>query len=171
MPNKNVLEQKKQMVNELAEKLKNAPSAVIVDYTGITVEDDTAMRAELRKAGVEYTVFKNSITKRACEAAGFEALTTDLSGMTAIAVATEDAIAPAKILGKYAEKIETFDVKSGFIDGEILSRDGVIELSKIPSKEVLIGKVLGSLQSSLYGLAYVLQAYIDKNADSAEQTA
>ena len=91
--------------------------------------------------------------------------------MTAIAVATEDAIAPAKILGKYAEKIETFDVNSGFIDGEILSRDGVIELSKIPSKEVLIGKVLGSLQSSLYGLAYVLQAYIDKNADSAEQTA
>lgn len=171
MPNKNVLEQKKQMVADLAQKLKDAPAAVIVDYTGITVEDDTNMRAELRKAGVNYSVYKNSIVKRACEAAGYESLTANLEGMTAVAVATEDPIAPAKILGKYAEKIETFDVKSGFIDGDILDKAGVVELSKIPSKEVLIGKLMGSLQSSLYGLAYVLQAYIDKNAESTEQTA
>ena len=169
MPNKNVLEQKIAMLNDLAEKLKNATSAVIVNYSGITVEDDTALRAELRKAGVSYGVYKNSITKRACEAAGFEAMTAGLEGMTAVAIATEDAVAPAKILGKYVEKIETFDVKAGFVDGEILDKNGVIALSKIPSKEVLVGKVLGSIQSPLYGLAYALQAIIDKQ--SGEQPA
>ena len=163
MPSNKILAEKQQVVAELTEKIKGAASGVIVTYGGITVEQDTALRAAMRKSGVEYKVYKNSITGRACEAAGYGELKAQLEGMTAIALGTEDPIAPAKILKEYADKIESFDVKAGFVDGGVIDRDGVIALAEIPSKEILIGKILGSIQSSLYGLAYVLQAKIDKD--------
>ena len=169
MPSVQVLEQKKQIVADLTERLKKSIAGVIVNYSGITVEDDTAMRAELRKSGVEYTVIKNTLTKRACDDVGYSALAPSLEGMTAVATSENDPVAAAKILKKYADKIESFEIKAGFVDGSILDAAGVNELAELPSKEALIAKVLGSLQSSLYGLAYVLQAYVDKQ--NGEDTA
>lgn len=163
MASEKILTQKKQMVADLTEKIQAAPAGVIVNYSGITVADDTALRAALRKAGVSYSVYKNSITGRACEAAGYSELTKVLEGMTAIAVATDDPIAPAKVLKEYADKIETFELKGGFVEGKVLDKAGVEELAAIPPKPILVGKMLGSMQKSLYGLAYVLQAKIDKD--------
>ncbi len=168
MPSAKVLEQKKEIVKNLAEKMKNANAGVFVDYKGINVADDTALRNELRKAGVEYSVIKNTLARFAVEEIGYGALSDIFNGTTALAT-SDDQVAAAKILCNYAKDHENFTVKAGFIDGEILDADGVIALSKIPSKEGLIAKVLGSLQSSLYGLAYVLQAKIDKeNGEAAE---
>ncbi len=168
MPSAKVLEQKKEIVKALAEKMKNANAGVFVDYKGINVADDTALRNELRKAGVEYSVIKNTLARFAVEEIGYGALSDIFNGTTALAT-SDDQVAAAKILCNYAKDHENFTVKAGFIDGEILDADGVIALSKIPSKEGLIAKMLGSLQSSLYGLAYVLQAKIDKeNGEAAE---
>lgn len=170
MPSAKILEQKQQMVAELAEKMKNAKSGVIVDYTGTTVEKDTALRAELRKAGVDYKVIKNTYIHKAADIAGLEGLDPYLEGMTAFALSDEDPLAPAKILCKFADENENFKIKVGMMDGAVMSAEEVKELASIPSKEVLIGKILGSIQSSLYGLAYVLQAKIDKEggAEAAE---
>lgn len=167
MPSAQVLESKKKIVADLTDKMKNAAAGVIVSYQGITVEDDTALRSELRKAGVEYAVVKNTLTKRACENVGYSELTGVLEGMTAVATSAEDPVAAAKILKKFADKVESFEIKAGFVDGKVLDAAGVSELAELPSKEMLIGKILGSLQSSLYGLAYVLQAYVDKNSEAS----
>ncbi len=171
MPSAKILEQKQKLVADLAEKMKNAKSGVLVDYRGITVEKDTALRAELRKAGVDYTVVKNTYIKRAAEMAGIEGFDPHLEGMTAFALSSEDPLAPAKVLCKFADENENFNVKVGMMDGVVMSADEVNALAKIPSKEVLIGKILGSIQSSLYGLAYVLQAKIDKDGGVAEEAA
>lgn len=169
MPSNAILEQKKQFVNELADKIKNAVSGVVVNYQGITVEDDTKLRAALRKAGVEYTVIKNTLTGRACDIAGYSDMKQYLSGMTAVAISADDAIAPAKILKEYADKIESFNILAGFIDGGVIDQAAVNELAKTPSKEVLIARLLGSIQSPLYGLAYVLQGKIDKEGGASEE--
>ena len=171
MPSAKILEQKQKLVADLAEKMKNAKSGVIVDYCGITVEKDTALRAELRKAGVDYTVIKNTYIKKAADIAGIEGFEPYLEGMTAFAFSNEDPLAPAKVLCKFAEENETFKVKVGMMDGAVMSAEEVTELSKIPSKEILIGKILGSIQSSLYGLAYVLQAKIDKEGGAPDAAA
>ncbi len=170
MASEKILNAKKQMVVDLTDKIKAAPAGVIVNYSGITVADDTALRAALRKAGVSYSVYKNSITGRACEEAGYGDLKKVLEGMTAIAVAGEDPIAPAKILKEYADKIESFELKGGFVEGNVLDVKGVEELAAIPPKPMLVGKMLGSLQKSLYGLAYVLQAKIDKDGGAEAPT-
>ena len=171
MPSNKILEEKKQVVEDLAAKLQTAAAGVLVKYEGITVADDTALRAALRKAGVEYTVMKNTLTGRACEIAGYGDMKQYLSGMTAIAISQDDPIAPAKIMKQYADKISTFEIKAGFVDGGMLDQAGVIELAETPSKEVLIGKMMGSLMSSLYGFAYVLQAKIDKENEGGEEAA
>jgi len=171
MPSAKILEQKEKLVSDLAEKMKAAKSGVIVDYCGITVDKDTALRAELRKAGVEYTVIKNTYIKRAAEMAGIEGFDPYLEGMTAFALSNEDPLAPAKVLCKFAEENESFKVKVGMMDGQVMEAAEVEALSKIPSKEVLIGKILGSIQGPLYGLAYVLQAKIDKDGGVAEEAA
>ena len=167
MPSAQVLESKQKIVADLTEKLQKASACVIVKYEGITVEDDTALRAELRKAGVEYAVVKNTLTKRACQIAGYGELANVLEGMTAVATSATDPVAAAKIAKKFADKVESFEVKAGFVDGKILDAAGVNELAELPTKEVLIGKILGSLQSSLYGLAHVLQAIVDKENGEA----
>ena len=171
MPSKNILEQKQQIVESLAAKLRDAKSGVLVKYEGITVADDTALRAALRKAGVEYTVMKNTLTGKACEIAGYGDMKQYLSGMTAIAIGTDDPIAPAKIMKTFADKLDRFEIKAGFVDGGILDKAGVEALAEIPSKEVLVAKMMGSLMAPLYGLAYVLQAKIDKENGGEEAAA
>ena len=167
MPSKTILEQKQQAVAELAERIKNSVSGVLVNYQGITVEDDTAMRKALREAGVKYMVVKNSLTGRACEQVGYGEMKQYLSGMTAIAISEKDAVAPAKVLKKYADKVESFKILAGYVDGAVVDEKTVNALADIPAKEVLIAKFLGSIQSPLYGLAYALQAVIDKQAEPA----
>ena len=168
MPSNKVLEAKKQVVEELAGKLQTAVSGVLVKYEGITVAQDTELRAALRKAGVEYTVMKNTLTGRACEIAGLGEMKEHLSGMTAIAISQDDPLAPAKIIKTFADKIQTFEIKAGFVDGGVLDVAGVEALAATPSKEVLIAKMMGSLMSSLYGFAYVLQAKIDKENEGGD---
>ena len=162
MPSKIILEKKQAEVEALVEKLQNSVSGVLVQYQGITVEDDTKMRAALRNAGVDYAVIKNSITGRACDQVGFSDMKAHLEGMNALAISAEDPIAPAKILKEYADKIETFQIKAGFIDGGVIDAAAVNELASTPSKEEMLCKVMGSMMGPLYGLAYVLQAKIDK---------
>ena len=170
MPSNKILEEKKQVVESLAAKLQTAKAGVLVKYEGIKVAEDTELRAALRKAGVEYTVMKNSLTGRACDIAGYGEMKEHLSGMTAICFSQEDPIAPAKIMKQYADKIECFEIKAGFVDGGVLDAKGVESLAMTPSKEVLVAKMMGSLMSSLYGFAYVLQAKIDKENGGEEAT-
>lgn len=169
MPNAKILEQKKAVVESLTDKMGRSVSGVLVKYQGITVEDDTKLRAELRKANVEYTVLKNSIIGRACDNAGYGDLKGELTGMNALAISYDDQVAPAKILKEYADKIESFELRGGYVDGKILDAAGVNELANIPPKEQLVGKILGSLQGSLYSLAFALQAIIDKNGGEAAE--
>lgn len=171
MPSQKVLEQKAAAVDALAEKFGRAVSGILVQYQGITVEDDTKLRAAMRAAGVEYTVIKNSLIGRACDKAGFEAMKEHLEGMNAVAISYDDPIAPAKILKEYAEKIETFTLRAGFLDGAVVDEATVKELADIPPKEVLIAKMLGSLQSPISGLAVALQAIVDKDGEGAAEEA
>ncbi|MBR3998842.1 MAG: 50S ribosomal protein L10 [Clostridia bacterium] len=165
MPSEKILEQKKAVVEGLADKLGRCASSVLVKYEGITVDEDTKMRKALREAGVEYAVIKNTLIGKACDKVGFEALKPNLEGMNAIAISYEDPIAPAKILKEYAEKIETFEIRGGILEGSVVDAATVNELADIPPKEVLIAKLLGSMQSPLYKFAYVLQAIVDKDAE------
>ena len=167
MPSKSILEQKQAVVAELAEKLKASPAGVVVNYQGITVDADTKMRKALREAGVSYMVMKNSLTGRACDEVGLGEMKQYLSGMTAIAIAGEDPVAPAKVLKEYAEKVESFEILAGYLDGQVVDKDTVNKLADIPSKEVLIAKLLGSIKSPLYGFAYAIQAIVDKNGEAA----
>lgn len=171
MPSEKVLEQKKVVVTDLADKFNRAASGVLVKYQGIKVEDDTAMRAELRAAGVDYSVIKNTLISRACDMSGLSDMKSCLDGMNAIAVSYEDPIAPAKILKKYADKVETFEIRSGFLDGSVVDASVINQLAAIPPKEVLVGKLLGSLQSSLYSFAYALQAVVDKKTAEGDSAA
>ncbi len=168
MPSNAILEQKKQVVADLAEQIKASAAGVVVNYQGITVENDTALRKALREAGVKYVVMKNTLTGRACDECGYGDIKQYLNGMTAIAISSpEDPIAPAKILKEYAEKIESFKILAGYCDGEVIDAAGVNSLADIPSKEVLIAKFLGSIKSPIYNLAYALQAVIDKGEEAA----
>ena len=163
MPSKIILEKKQAEVEALVEKLQNSVSGVLVQYQGITVEDDTKMRAALRNAGVDYAVIKNSITGRGCDQVGFSDMKAHLEGMTAIAISKDDPIAPAKILKEYDDKVESFKIKAGYIDGKVVDADTVMQLASIPPKEVLLGKLLGSLKSPLCKLCAVLNAKVEKD--------
>ena len=168
MPSKKILEQKQQTVAELTDLIKASVAGVLVNYQGIKVEDDTKMRKALREAGVKYMVVKNSLTGRACENAGYGALKENLNGMTAIAISEKDPVIAAKVLKEYADKVESFQILSGYVDGELLDAAGVNALAEVPSKEILIAKFLGSIRSPLYGFAYAIQAVIDKNNEGGE---
>lgn len=171
MPSKVILEQKQKAVADLAEQIRNSVSGVLVNYQGITVEDDTAMRKALREAGVHYSVVKNTLTGRACDMVGYGEMKQYLNGMTAIAISDNDAVAPAKVLKKFAEKVESFKILAGYLDGAVIDEKTVMDLADIPSKEVLVAKFLGSIQSPLYGLAYALQAIADKQGEEAAPAA
>ena len=167
MPNEKVLQEKKVKVAELTELLKNSVSGVLVSYSGINVEDDTKLRKELREAGVKYSVEKNTLLRFAMNEAGYEGLTEVLSGTTALAVSADDETAPARILGKYAEKHENFVLKAGFIGDELYDANGVVALSKIPSKEVLLAQLVGSLQGPIQKLAATLLSVAEQQEGEA----
>ena len=156
MPNAKVLSEKQAIVAELTEKIQKATAGVIVDYKGITVADDTKLRKELREAGVSYSVIKNTLLSRAAKEAGVDGLDPVLEGATALAVSAEDHVAAARILCKFAETHKFFKVKSGFVDGMVMSSAEVEELAKLPSKEVLVAKALGGLNAPISGFVTVL---------------
>lgn len=155
MPSEKVLEAKKAQVAELVEALKGATTGVLVDYRGLTVEEDTKLRNNLRAAGVQYFVVKNTLLRLATKETGLEELDSILHGPTALAI-SEDAVAPAKVLADYAKENEKLELKSGFMDGKVLSMDELKQLAKTPSKETLIAKIMGSLNSPISGLARLL---------------
>ena len=171
MPSNSILVQKQQIVADLAEQLKNSVAGVVVNYQGITVENDTAMRKALRQAGVKYVVMKNTMTGRACDMVGYGELKQYLSGMTAIAISESDPVAAAKVLKTYAEKVESFNILAGYVDGAVIDANTVNALAEIPNKETLIAKFLGSIQSPLYKFAYAIKAVVDKENGGEEAPA
>ena len=167
MPNASVLELKKQQVAELSEKLKAAVTGVIVDYKGITVADDTALRKELRENGIDYFVVKNTILGRAIEGTELEDMKSVLEGTTAIALSNEDYTAAARILSKFADAHDNFKIKSGFLDGKVVDTATIDSLAKLPSKEVLLATVCNAFQAPIAAFARAVQAMVDKNGESA----
>lgn len=178
MPSQKVLEEKKQIVAQLTEALKSSCTGVIVNYKGITVEDDTKLRKSLRESGDDYKVVKNTLLKLALEDAGIEGLDSVLEGTTALALSKDDYTSSAKILAEYAEKSDTFEVKAGFIDGKAVDANAIKELAKLPSKEVLVSKALAGfnapisgfvtvLNGTLKGLVVALNAIAEKQAANA----
>ena len=160
MPSEKVLEQKKALVEQLAEKLKGSCAGVFVKYKGITVEDDTKLRKELREAGVEYSVIKNTLLSRAAEKAGLDGLDSVLKGSTAVATSNDDYVAAARILCKFAKNNDFFKAKAGFVEGKVIDASEVENLSKLPSKEILVAQVLGTLNAPITGFATVLNGTI-----------
>ncbi len=156
MPSQKILEQKKQVVADLTEKIKSSCAGVLVEYKGINVSDDTKLRKELREANVSYKVVKNTLLSRAASEAGLEGLEPVLEGTTALAVSEDDYVAAARILCGFAEKNDFFKVKSGFIDGKVVKVSEIEALSKLPSKEVLVAKALGGLNAPITGFVTVL---------------
>ncbi|MDE6034512.1 MAG: 50S ribosomal protein L10 [Ruminococcus sp.] len=167
MPSNAVLEAKKAKVEQLTELIKNSVSGVLVDYKGITVEEDTKLRKELREANVNYFVEKNTLLLRAFRNCGIEGFEEALNGTTAIALSNDDQTAPARVLGKFAEKAgdAKFHLKAGYVEGEIYDQAGVTALSKVPSKEVLLAQLVGSLQGPMQKLAAVIDAVAEKKSE------
>ena len=140
MPNAKVLSEKQAIVASLTETLQSASSGVLVDYKGITVAEDTALRAELRAAGVEYSVVKNTLVRFATKNVGLDGLDEVLNGTTSMAISKEDPIAPMRIINNYAKKLgDRFNIKAGFMDGKVLPLNDVCALAELPSKEALLG--------------------------------
>ncbi len=166
MPNATVLAQKQQIVEDLKEKLSKAVTGVVVDYKGISVADDTALRKELRENGVNYFVVKNTLLARAIEGTDLEEMKSVLEGTTAIALSDEDYTAAARILCKYAGAHENFKVKSGFLDGKLIDLETVDQLAKLPTREVLLATVLSAFQAPIAAFARAVQAIVDKNGEA-----
>ena len=160
MPSEKVLEAKKAQVAQIVEALKGATTGVLVDYRGLTVEEDTKLRNDLRAAGVQYFVVKNTLLRLAAKETGLDALDEILHGPTALAL-SEDAVAPAKVMADFAKNNEKMEIKSGFMDGKVLSMDELTQLAKTPNKETLIAKMMGSLNSPISGLARLLSTIVD----------
>ncbi len=167
MPSEKVLEAKKAQVVELVDVLNNATTGVLVDYRGLSVEEDTKLRNNLRAAGVKYFVVKNTLLRLAANQTGLEDLDSILHGPTALAV-SDDAVAPAKVLADFAKENDTLEIKSGFMDGKVLSIDEIKTLAKTPSKETLIAKIMGSLNSPISGLARLLSTIADGGVEIAD---
>lgn len=161
------VELKKPIVDEIIENLKDAKSAVIADYRGLTVEQDTQLRKQMREAGVVYKVYKNTMIKRAIEGTEFEALTPDLEGPTAIAISKDDATAPARILFNFAKKAEALELKSGVVEGAFYDNKAISVIATIPSREELLSKLLGSIQSPVTNFARVIKQIAEKKEAEA----
>ena len=174
MPNAKVLSEKQAIVAELTEKLQNAAAGVLVDYKGITVAEDTALRAEMRKNGVDYAVVKNTLTRFAVKNAGLEDLSSVLEGTTSLAVSATDPAAPAKVVCDFAKKMNgaKFTVKAGFVDGKVIGVDEIKALAELPSKEeVLLSMLLSAMQGPVRGLAVSLDATISGLARALQAVA
>ena len=168
MPNAKVLEQKKQLVAELKEKLDASIAGVVVNYSGTSVADDTALRKELRENNVNYFVVKNTLLARAIEGTELEGMKEVLEGTTAIALSNDDHTAAARILCKFAESHENFTVKAGFLDGKLTDLETIDTLAKLPSRDVLLATVCNVFQAPIAAFARVIQTVVDKNGESAD---
>jgi large subunit ribosomal protein L10 len=172
MPNAKVLSEKQAVVANLTNKLQNAAAGVLVDYKGITVAEDTALRAELRKNNVEYAVVKNTLLRFAVNNCGMNELDGLLNGTTSLAICQDDPVAPARVINDFAKKIDgRFEIKGGFMDGKVMPLDEVLALANIPPLPVLQAQVLGTMLAPISGLACVLKQIAEKQGAPAEETA
>ena len=166
------VELKQPIVDEISAVIKDAQSVVVVDYRGLTVAEDTQLRKQLREAGVSYKVYKNTLVSRAVEGTEFESLKDSLEGPNAFAVSTEDATAPARVLAEFAKKAPNLEIKAGVVEGTFYDAEGMKAIASVPSREVLLSKLLGSLQSPITNLARVLNQIAEKGgADAAVEAA
>ena len=165
------VELKQPIVEAIAEEIKDAQSVVLVDYRGLTVAQDTELRKQLREAGVVYKVYKNTMMKRAFEGTEFEGLENCLEGPSAIAVSKDDATAPARILCKFAKDAPALELKGGVVEGTVYDVAGLTELSKIPSREELLSKLLGSIQSPITNFARVIKQIAEQGGGEAAAAA
>ena len=167
------VELKQPIVDEISGVIKDAQSVVVVDYRGLTVSEDTQLRKQLREAGVSYKVYKNTLVSRAVEGTEFESLRDVLEGPSAFAVSTEDATAPARILAKFAKTAPALEIKAGVVEGTYYDAEGMKAIASVPSRDELLSKLLGSLQSPITNLARVLNQIAEQggSADAAAETA
>jgi large subunit ribosomal protein L10 len=161
------VELKAPIVDEIAGYLKDAQGVVLVDYCGLTVEQDTQLRKQLREAGVVYKVYKNTLVKRAVAGTAFEPMTESLEGPTAIAISATDATAPARILSNFAKTAEALELKCGVVEGTYYDKTGIQAIAEIPSRDVLLSKLLGSIQSPITNFARVIKQIAEKNEEVA----
>ncbi len=173
MPNAKVLSEKQAIVAALEEQLKGAASGVLVDYKGITVAEDTALRVELRQNNVQYAVVKNTMVRRALDDAGLNELDDVLHGTTSLATCNDDPIAPMRVVNKYAKQLGDgkFTIKGGFMDGKVISLEEITALAELPPKDVLLAQTLGMMLSPLTSLAIVTKAIAEKLGGPAEEAA
>ena len=167
------VELKQPIVDEISGVIKDAQSVVVVDYRGLTVSEDTQLRKQLREAGVSYKVYKNTLVSRAVEGTEFESLRDVLEGPSAFAVSTDDATAPARILAKFAKTAPALEIKAGVVEGTYYDAEGMKAIASVPSRDELLSKLLGSLQSPITNLARVLNQIAEQGgeADAAAETA
>ena len=173
MPNAKVLSEKQAIVAELTEKLKGAASGVLVDYKGITVAEDTALRAECRKNELDYAVVKNTLVRFAINNVGMEEMDPVLNGTTSMALSNGDPIAPMRVIAKFAKQFNgaKFTIKAGFVDGKVISVDEIKALAELPSTEVLLSMLLSAMQGPVRGLAVSLDATISGLARALQAVA
>lgn len=160
-----IIEQKKQMVNEIADKFKNSASTIVVDYRGLSVGEVTELRKQLREAGVEFKVYKNTLTRRAAEAAEITGLNDSLTGPNAVAFSNEDVVAPAKILNEFAKKHEALEIKAGVLEGKLVSVEEVKALAELPSREGLLSMLLSVLQAPIRNFALATKAVAEQKEE------
>ena len=165
------VELKQPIVAEISEAIKDAQSVVLVDYRGLTVEQDTNLRKQLREAGVTYKVYKNTMMNFAFKGTDFEGLAPYLEGPSAVAISTTDATAPARILAKFAKDAKKLEIKAGVVEGNVYDAAGMQAISQIPSRDELISKLLGSLQSPITNFARVMNQIAEKGGASACEAA
>ena len=161
------VELKQPIVAEISEAIKEAQSVVLVDYRGLTVEQDTNLRKQLREAGVTYKVYKNTMMNFAFKGTDFEGLAPYLEGPSAVAISTTDATAPARILAKFAKDAKALEIKAGVVEGTVYDATGMQAIAQIPSRDELISKLLGSLQSPITNFARVMNQLAEKGGASA----
>ncbi|MDD4088406.1 MAG: 50S ribosomal protein L10 [Tissierellia bacterium] len=166
--NQSVLEHKKQVVNEIAEKIRNAKSVVLVEYKGLTVEKATELRNKCREAGVEYKVYKNTLMRFAFEELGYNDMSVNLEGPNAIALSYEDEVSAAKVTNDFAKTSnDTIVLKAGIAEGRVMNADEVIALASVPSREILLGQLAGVLHGNIRNLAYMLDQISKKDGEAA----
>jgi large subunit ribosomal protein L10 len=161
------VELKQPIVDEIASTIQDAQAVVLVNYSGLTVEQDTIMRRELRESGITYKVFKNTMMRRAFEGTPCEALDAHLNGTNALAVSTDDATAPARILAKYAKQYPALELVAGVVEGQYNDQAGIQALSQVPSREELLAKLFGSMQAPIANMARVLKQIAEKGGEAA----
>lgn len=163
-----IIEAKKQQVDVIADQLKGSVSTVVVDYRGLTVAEVTELRKQLREANVQYKVYKNTMLRRAAEKAGIEGLDEFLTGPTTVAFTTEDVVAPAKVIAGFAKEHEALEIKSGIMEGSVITADEVKTVGSLPSHEGLVSMLLSVLQAPMRNFAYAVKAVGESKEENAE---